>query len=1303
MPALTALPRLGRRAGLLGVASVGLLMIVALSLWASSAARAVGCQDSWTNTAGGSWAEGANWSNKAPPTTSEEACITVNGTYTVTLTTGTTTTVKSLSVGGESGTQTLVVANVSNSSSTLNASSAIALGAHGAVTLTDGAGQNGESVTLESGGSITNAGTITTETDAGGGRVLKGSLANKGTLAINANTSFDASKATLANEGTVSLANEKSLTVSSEASVTNASGGKIAATGSGRVLLEPKTSFTEGAGTTSGTLPVVIESGSLDYTGAGASTIAQRNTEGTLTGASSAGQSLLIENNSNQNASVTATSFTNGGTITLTDAPSTNGENVTLTASGTLTNTGTITTEADLGGTRILQGDFVNKGTADIDAPTDFDASKGAWTNEGALNVGEGFQLAVSNESSVTNASGNIAGGSGEHPGDVFMEPKTSFTQGEGTTSGTLPVIIDSGALRYTGAGASTIAQRNTEGTLAGNLASGQTLLIENNSNQNATVTASASFTNAGKITLTDAPGQNGESVTLDLTAGTLTNTGTITTEEAAGGSRFLQASLTNKGTIDIDTNTSYDASKATLTNEGALDVATGKALKVSSEGSVTNGSGGAIAGGASGEVFLEAGTAFTEGAGTTSGTLPVVIESGSLDYTGAGASTIAQRNTGGALTGASSAGQSLLIENNSNQNASVTATGFTNGGTITLTDGPGQNGESVTLTVSGTLTNTGTITTEAAAGGTRILQGDFVNKGTTDIDGPTDFDGADGSWANEGALNVGEGFQLVVSNESSVTNASGNIAGAASGDVYLEPKTSFTQGGGTTSGTLPVIIDSGALRYTGAGASTIAQRNTEGTLAGNLASGQTLLIENNSNQNATVTASASFTNAGKITLTDGPGQNGESVTLDLTAGTLTNTGTITTVEAAGGSRFLQADLTNKGTIEIDTNTSYDASKATLTNEGALEVAEKKTLTVSGEGAVVNGTGGKILAAGTGANAGQVFLDPHSAFTEGSGTTSTAKGTLPVVIESSSLTYTGSGKSVIAARNTGNTLTGAPGSKQTLSVQNNSSQNASLTAAASFTNSGTIILTDGPGQNGETISLVVASGTGTLTNKGTITAEKDAGGARVIEGDLKNEKTVSLSAGADLKVTGTYSQGKKATLKAAVAGASDIGALSVTGTASIEGTLALSQAKTFKAKAGETFSVLSSSALTGTFAKETGDAVGKGTGLYYKPAYSATGVTLEVTQATVAISPSSGPGGTVVTVSGSGFVPGDTIKLKFTDHKKHKTTLPSATVNGSGELSTEVTIPETAAEGAGSIAATSTETAVSLTKTFTVT
>src|SRR5262249_47933235 len=67
------------------VLAVTAAMICVTCAWAHSSANAAGCTNTWTNTAGGSWSTASNWSKGTVPTSSDEACITTNGTYTVTL------------------------------------------------------------------------------------------------------------------------------------------------------------------------------------------------------------------------------------------------------------------------------------------------------------------------------------------------------------------------------------------------------------------------------------------------------------------------------------------------------------------------------------------------------------------------------------------------------------------------------------------------------------------------------------------------------------------------------------------------------------------------------------------------------------------------------------------------------------------------------------------------------------------------------------------------------------------------------------------------------------------------------------------------------------------------------------------------------------------------------------------------------------------------------------------------------------------------------------------------------------------
>jgi hypothetical protein len=293
-----------------------------------------------------------------------------------------------------------------------------------------------------------------------------------------------------------------------------------------------------------------------------------------------------------------------------------------------------------------------------------------------------------------------------------------------------------------------------------------------------------------------------------------------------------------------------------------------------------------------------------------------------------------------------------------------------------------------------------------------------------------------------------------------------------------------------------------------------------------------------------------------------------------------------------------------------------------------------------------------------------------------------------VVLEADALHYTGTGAGTIVLR-AASTLSGNVSKGQALIIQGTNAQNSTATAASGFSNAGTITLTQI--ENEGNSSTLIIEHSGTLENKGTITVETGPGsGTRTIQGNLTNEKTVSLGAGATLKITGAYVQGKKGTLKTEIASASSFGALSVTGSAALGGTLSLIQLKTFIASLGQTYAILSSSARSGTFAKVKGSAIKKSlAGLYYRPSYSATGVTLVVTQAMLTLSKAEGPPGSTVMLTGSAYLPEESVKLTFTDKGKHKTTIPTVKTNSSGEFTTEFTIPSGASAGAGVFAATS--------------
>ncbi|HXB63890.1 MAG TPA: PKD domain-containing protein [Solirubrobacteraceae bacterium] len=978
-------------------------MVLALALWAPSAAHASGCTDTFTNTAGGNWSTASNWSKKAPPASEEEACITDNGTYTVTLS-ATSVSVKSLTIGGSSGTQTLTVESSCSGSASLGSTAGLAIGTHGAVTLTNG-GLCANGVTL--GGPVANAGTITAEPGTGGGaRNLEGNLTNTGTLAVDANTSFNGSNATLTNEGAVDLAEGLELYVAGSDSFSNGAGGSIAATGSANVFVPSGATFNEGAGTTSGSQPVIVEQATLNYTGSGASSIRLRSYYNHLSGNISPGQSLAIEAcaGGGEPAIVDAASgFSNEGSLTVTStehngADCGGNDYATLDVeSGTLTNTGTIDVEPGTGGARNLEGGLTNKGTLAVNTNTLFDGSGAALTNEGAVELGAGLELSVSNGGMFTNG----AGGSVLAPGgaSVLIPSGATFNEGAGTTSGSQPVIVEQATLSYTGSGASSIRLRSYYNHLSGSISPGQSLAIEAcaGGGEPAIVDAATGFSNEGSLTVTSAKHSGADCggndyATFDVESGTLTNTGTIDVEPGTGGERQLQGSVTNKGTLAVNTNTLFDGSGAALTNEGAVELGAGLELSVSNGGTFTNGAGGSVLAPGGASVLIPSGATFNEGAGTTSGSQPVIVEQATLNYTGSGASSIRLRSYYDHLSGNISPGQSLAIEacaGSGNPAIVKAATGFSNEGSLTVTSAKhsgadcGGNDYATFDVESGTLTNTGTIDVEPGIGGERQLQGSVTNRGTLSIAANTSFDGSKAVLTNEGALDLAEGMGLSVSNAGSVVNgAGGNIAGGASGYLLAGSGTLFNEGAGTTSGSAPVIVESGTLSYTGSGASSIRLRSYYDHLSGSVSPGQSLAVEAcaGSGNPAIIDVASGFSNEGSLTLTSAK-HNGadcggnDYVTFTLEGGTLTNTGTIATEAGTGGERKIEGSLTNDRLLSL-------GAGSTLKLTGSYTEAKAGTLET-----MIGGTSdfGALSATGSATIAGTVLARQVAPFKGESG------------------------------------------------------------------------------------------------------------------------------------------------------------------------------------------------------------------------------------------------------------------------------------------------------------------------------
>jgi hypothetical protein len=359
------------RARMLGLALVAMMGAWALS---ATAAHASGCTDSWTNSSGGNWTVGSNWSKNAPPTAEDEACISLSGTYKVTLGVAggaDSTSVKALTVGGgATGTQTVDIHGINATGDTLLTASGVANEASGAIVLDcqspcTGGGRVSLQVTS---GTLVNKGTITTT--AANTAQLLGNLSNTGTVQIQGSSAvFTQGTApapvTLDNRGTLAIATGAVLTT--DQTVTNGLAGKIAATGKG--TLRSSATFNQGAGTTTGSTPVTLTSGAtLNYTGIGPSSILmyQGGNFG-LSGNIAKKQTLTIQgqNFTGDTHVSPGLGFVNSGSIRLgCRNPTTScagGRIILGLGAGTLDNKGTVETTIPAGAERVIEGNMTNE------------------------------------------------------------------------------------------------------------------------------------------------------------------------------------------------------------------------------------------------------------------------------------------------------------------------------------------------------------------------------------------------------------------------------------------------------------------------------------------------------------------------------------------------------------------------------------------------------------------------------------------------------------------------------------------------------------------------------------------------------------------------------------------------------------------------------------------------------------------------------------------------------------------------------------------------------------------------------
>jgi hypothetical protein len=428
--------------------------LLTLATFATTAAAAQACDETWNNTNGGSWNTAADWTPNAVPSSNQSVCITLPGNYTVTLP-ASGANIASLTLGASSGTQTLDVqgqdynyAGEIYNSTTLTLNEPSTIGSNGELILDATSGgvapgpgnQAGGSAVLDT-DTLTNAGKIVTQSeDSSWQDYFEGELTDEASASLDVNsgklTMPSPNGGGIAPSYAYSVTNDGSVVVAPNTALVLAAGlgdagdftnnGTVTNNGSiTGVNQGGQMTWTQSGGSESGNA-VALEAGAWLVDSVGAGSFLFNYGSGALSGTIPAGQTVTVQgevfNSGGENYNSTSLALnanndtspvTNDGTLVL-DAPgsgSTSGGNTYLT-NGTLDNNGTFTSQVeDPKWSNILQAGIVNASSGKIDLNSGMLNSSGTLTiaNSGTATVAPGAVWQLEEAATLVNeASGTI-------------------------------------------------------------------------------------------------------------------------------------------------------------------------------------------------------------------------------------------------------------------------------------------------------------------------------------------------------------------------------------------------------------------------------------------------------------------------------------------------------------------------------------------------------------------------------------------------------------------------------------------------------------------------------------------------------------------------------------------------------------------------------------------------------------------------------------------------------------------------------------------------------------------------------
>ena len=559
----------------LAVASLGTIGTVSLVSATPSGASSPTCTDNWLSPVSGLWTTAADWSTGVVPTSSDNACIKVAGTYTVTL--KGTEDANTLTLGGTSGKETLtVVGNAAGSAILDLTANGSTITSHGLFSL-DSQSVTGASYAEVEGGSnpnvsLKNSGTFETLGATIEPDYIGVDLTNDGTVSIAGASTEENTYATVVNEGSFTVTSSGNLTESNSGSDTSFTQQSGTLVNDGKMVFVGAT-FTQSGGTESGNPVQLTQFSSLiDSAGSGKFTVTGN---GSLTGTIPVGQSITVVGHTTSGALTLVGNVTNDGTLTLKDkSTSVSAELSNGSVSGTtLINNGTFKTKGAAGEADDIDADLTNDsgGTVAISAALTNEVAYANITNNGTFTIGSSGAL---DETGGSEASTTFtqSGGTLSNTGTILLNSAT-FTESGGAETGNPVELTDfSSLVDSAGAGACTLMNN---ASLSGTIPAGQTITVLGDTAEGfGSANLATNVTNDGTLTLNSEDSGDYAQIYAESSSTEFTNDGTFDTTASNGGDDVINAVTTNAagGTTNIGALTHADAYQD-ITNNGTFNV----------------------------------------------------------------------------------------------------------------------------------------------------------------------------------------------------------------------------------------------------------------------------------------------------------------------------------------------------------------------------------------------------------------------------------------------------------------------------------------------------------------------------------------------------------------------------------------------------------------------------------------------------------------------------------------------------------------------------------------------------------